>query len=166
MRSSGGLWAIFHGDNTGSNPVGDSNKTNNLFVKSAAKAPFGDSVVTKRSPLGRSSALAHPCVCQREIALGLQKRWYIVCNSTELNSRGALKALRATWEGDKMKTATLIVLICSGLNLLGFVLYACMVLFHIPLQFTHHGLGLPILNILLVASLFNYFLALYKSQKS
>ena len=65
-----------------------------------------------------------------------------------------------------MKTATLVVLICSGLNLLGFVLYACIVLFQIPLEFTHHRLGLPILNVLLVASLFYYFLALYKSQKS
>jgi hypothetical protein len=26
IRSSGGLWAIFHGDNTGSNPVGDANQ--------------------------------------------------------------------------------------------------------------------------------------------
>jgi hypothetical protein len=32
MRSSGGLWAIFHGDNTGSNPVGDANRINNLII--------------------------------------------------------------------------------------------------------------------------------------
>jgi hypothetical protein len=27
MRSYHGFWGIFHGDNTGSNPVGDANKT-------------------------------------------------------------------------------------------------------------------------------------------
>jgi len=65
-----------------------------------------------------------------------------------------------------MKTATLLVLICSGLNLLGFVLYGVMIFFNIPIQFTRHGLGLPILDILFVASLFYYFLVLFKSQKS
>jgi hypothetical protein len=30
MRSSGGLRARFHGDNTGSNPVGDANRINTL----------------------------------------------------------------------------------------------------------------------------------------
>jgi hypothetical protein len=30
MRSSGGLWAIFYGDNMGSNPVGDANQINKL----------------------------------------------------------------------------------------------------------------------------------------
>jgi hypothetical protein len=65
-----------------------------------------------------------------------------------------------------MKTATLIVLICSGLNLLGVVLYSVIVLFHIPFHLTNHALGMPVLNILLVASLFYYFLGLYKSQES
>jgi hypothetical protein len=65
-----------------------------------------------------------------------------------------------------MKTATLIALICTGLNLLGLVLYWGVVLLHIPFHFTNHGLGLPVLYILLVASLFYYFLVLYKSQKS
>lgn len=65
-----------------------------------------------------------------------------------------------------MKTATLIVLICSGLNLLGVVHYSVIVLFHIPFHLTNHNLGLPVLNILVVASLFYYFMGLYKSQKS
>jgi hypothetical protein len=65
-----------------------------------------------------------------------------------------------------MKTATLIVLICSGLNLLGVVLYAVIVLLNLPFHLSNHNLGLPVLNILFVASLFNYFLDLYKSQKS
>ena len=30
MRSYHGFWGIFHGDNTGSNPVGDANKTKDL----------------------------------------------------------------------------------------------------------------------------------------
>ena len=30
MRSYHGFWGFFHGDNTGSNPVGDANKTKNL----------------------------------------------------------------------------------------------------------------------------------------
>jgi len=65
-----------------------------------------------------------------------------------------------------MKTAILMVLICSGLNLLGVVLYSGIVLLHIPLHLTNHNLGMPVLYILLVASLFNYFLGLYKSQES
>jgi hypothetical protein len=65
-----------------------------------------------------------------------------------------------------MKTATFIVLICSGLNLLGAVLYWAIVLLHIPFHLSNHGLGMPVLNILLVASLFYYFLGLYKSQRS
>ena len=65
-----------------------------------------------------------------------------------------------------MKTATLIVLICSGLNLLGVVLYCGIVLLHIPFHLTNHNLGMPVLYILLVASLFNYFLCLYKNQES
>ncbi|MGP8259834.1 MAG: hypothetical protein ACLQM6_07770 [Acidobacteriaceae bacterium] len=65
-----------------------------------------------------------------------------------------------------MKTATLIVLICSGLNLLGAVLICGIRLLGIPFHLTNKGLGMPVLYILLVASLFNYFLGLYKSQKS
>ena len=38
IRASGGLWAIFHGDNTGSNPVVDANNINNLNIESVAKA--------------------------------------------------------------------------------------------------------------------------------
>jgi hypothetical protein len=65
-----------------------------------------------------------------------------------------------------MKTATLIVLICSGLNLLGAVLYSVIVLLNLPFHLTNHKLGMPVLNFLLVASLFYHFLGLYKSQKS
>jgi hypothetical protein len=65
-----------------------------------------------------------------------------------------------------MKTATLIVLICSGLNLLGAVLNCGIKLLGIQFHLTNRGLGMPVLYILLVASLFYYFLDLYKSQNS
>jgi len=37
----------FHGDNTGSNPVGDAKKIKNFNAHAAFKAFAGDSVVTK-----------------------------------------------------------------------------------------------------------------------
>ncbi len=46
VRSSGGLWAIFHGDNTGSNPVGDANQFNKLEEAARSLLFAGDSVVT------------------------------------------------------------------------------------------------------------------------
>jgi hypothetical protein len=30
------VWLVFHGDNMGSNPIGDANKTNNLLLQSSS----------------------------------------------------------------------------------------------------------------------------------
>jgi len=44
MRSSGGLGVDFHGDNTGSNPVGDANKINNLGFQAIFPGPPRDQI--------------------------------------------------------------------------------------------------------------------------
>jgi len=50
MRSSGGLWAIFHGDNTGSNPVGDAKLNHQLRVIFAVHSGVQNGRVLVSSP--------------------------------------------------------------------------------------------------------------------
>ena len=49
MRSYHGFWGIFHGDNTGSNPVGDANKTKDL--EKIEPKPEGLKGFDKKRPL-------------------------------------------------------------------------------------------------------------------
>jgi len=65
-----------------------------------------------------------------------------------------------------MKTATLIALICTALDLLCLVIHWGCKLLHIRLYYLTHGIGLETVFTLFLASLFYYFLVLYKSQKS
>jgi hypothetical protein len=99
----------------------------------------------------------------------LQRKKVVMCLSIpELNFRRALKALLATVQGDNMKTATLIALILSVLEMLMQMFYLSIDLFHIQLNINYRTLNMIslFLLVLFTASLSYFFLVLYKNQKS
>jgi hypothetical protein len=61
MRSSGGLRANFHGDNTGSNPVGDAKYFNILGLPPMPSGPPRDQVLVRRfTPFPRQDSHSSP----------------------------------------------------------------------------------------------------------